>query len=121
VLGPEGPQFVWAWAPEDAEGSWPHGPGVLDDGTITVALSARGQVVGLRDGAQDWRVPELPGAVAFPRDAAFLPDGTLLLADGATELVRVADPFGAFEVVDAVAAPGIYCIDVVDCAEGGCL
>jgi len=124
-LGARGdvPTREWSWPPEgvDATQTWTHGPQILADGTVTAALAGRGQVVGIRDGAVAWTIPPEPGALGFPRDAVFLPDGSLLLADAASELLRVADPFGAFVVVAARSTPGIYSVGVLDCATDVCL
>ena len=76
---------------------------------------------GVRDGEEVWRIPEEPGAMAFARDAVFLPDGSLVVADAAAEVLRVADPFGSFTVVDSRRAPGVYCVEALDCATEACL
>lgn len=111
------------WRINDASfaGAWPHGPR-FHDGQITVNFGGRGQIVVFNlDGEEQQRFPETPGAVAFPRDAVFLPDGSLLLSDGGLELQRVWDPFGSFEVVDALTTSGIFSIHVLDCSTGVCL
>lgn len=118
----EAPTLAWSWPPDgtDSGGTWPHGPHFREDGTLSVALAARGQILGLDEGAQRFLVPPEPGPLAFPRDAAWLPDGSLVIADAATEVLRVADPLGDFEVVGAKAASGVYAVGVVGCGETAC-
>lgn len=119
----EEPTREWTWPADgdDATGTWPHGPHFLPDGTVTAMLAGRGQLIGLREGEEVWRIPEEPGAMAFARDAVFLPDGSLVVADAAAEVLRVADPFGSFTVVDSRRAPGVYCVEALDCATEACL
>lgn len=108
-------------AEQAGETTWPHGPRFQDDGTLTVCHSAAGQVVAFDEvGAEAWRMPEEPGSLfAFPRDAVFLSDGSLVVADAGQELIRVADPLGEPQVVAAVALPGVFSVGRVDCGEGG--
>lgn len=119
------PELVWRSLVTNrlGEGAWPHGPRLAADGTLTVCQSANGQVVGydLDSGLELWRVPETGAAaqLVFPRDALFLEDGSMLVADGAAELVRVADPFASFTVVGAVTMPGIFGLNEIRCGEGG--
>ena len=116
------PTREWSWPPvgTDTHATWTHGPHIIEDGTVTAALSATGSIIGLRDGERSWQIPPGPSPLAFPRDATFLPDGTLLIADAASEVLRVADPFGAFTVVDSHTANGVYSIDLLDCATSLC-
>ena len=121
----EVPTEIWSFPMEsDGDGTWPHGPHFQPDGTILGCLSAAGQIVGLDEAGQElWRIPAIdgPARLTFPRDAVFLPDGTLLVVDGEEELLRVFDPFGAFQVVAAVHIPGIFNARLLDCASGACL
>ena len=55
---------------------------------------------------------------AFPRDAVFLSDGTLVVADAAAEVVRVADPHGEATVVGATQTPGVFGVSRVVCGDG---
>lgn len=98
---------------------WPHGPRFLADGTVIVSFAALGQIVHLVAGTEDWRVPEEPGVLAFPRDTVVLPDGTWLIADAAAEVLRVHDPLGRFEIVDVAYVPGVFGLTAVVCGEGG--
>ncbi len=98
---------------------WPHGPRFLDDGTVMVSYAARGRIAHLVEGQEDWVVPEEPGVLAFPRDTLVLPDGTWLVADAAAEVLRIHDPLGRFEVVDAAYVPGVFGLTGVICGEGG--
>lgn len=119
------PTLAWRVpvATRSGDGAWPHGPRLREDGTLMACHSANGQVVGydLASGAELWRLPEDEAAprFAFPRDALFLSDGSLVVADAGSELVRVSDPFDAFEVVAAATTPGIFGISPVICGEGG--
>lgn len=119
------PELVWRALVTDrlGVGAWPHGPRLNPDGTLTLCQSSNGQVVGydLSNGLELWRVPETGDApqLVFPRDALFLEDGSMLVADGAAELVRVADPFESFTVVGAVTMPGIFGLHEIRCGEGG--
>ncbi|MBM4366532.1 MAG: hypothetical protein FJ102_09970 [Deltaproteobacteria bacterium] len=125
-----GPDYVDVYVLDEApvlerrhdvgDAAWPHGPHLRGDGVV-VSLSARGQVVSLVDGEEEWRVPESPGVLAFPRDAVFLPDGTMVVADAATELLRVYNPLDGFDDIWGRATPGAFSIDLVDCAELPCL
>lgn len=127
----DAPTREWSWPPadgsdpylgaDDATGVWPHGPHLAPDGTVTVSLAARGQIALLADGATTTVMPPAPGPLVFPRDAAWLPDGSLVVADAAAEVLRVADPTGAFAVVGALRAPGVYAVGVLDCATTACL
>lgn len=119
------PERLWrvpamAWG---GQGAWPHGPRIDPEGTLTVCHSASGQIVGydLGTGEELWRLPETgdPARFAFPRDAVFLSDGSLVVADAGAEVVRVADPFGAFQVVAAVPAPGVFGLSPIACGAGG--
>lgn len=123
-LGPtEPPVERWRWAVQESEGMvFPHGPRFTDGGELLVCLSSLGQVTALDiDGDELWRVPadHRAGALSFPRDALLLPDGTLVVADSASELLRVHDPHGAFEIVSAVQAPDIFSVHPVVCGDGG--
>jgi len=113
----------WAWDLDAADGLlFPHGPRFTDDGHVLVCLSSVGQVVALDlDGVEQWRVPadHRASALSFPRDAWFLPDGTLMVADGANELLRVHDPHGAFEVVASVRVPDVFSVHPVVCGPDG--
>ncbi len=115
------PVELWRWALQQSEGMvFPHGPRITDDGLVLICLSSLGQVVALDlEGQEQWRIPaaERGHALAFPRDAWFLADGSLIVADGASELVRVHDPFGAFEIVSAVSVPDIFSVHPVVCGE----
>jgi hypothetical protein len=98
---------------------WPHGPRFLDDGSVMVNYAARGQIAHFQGGVEDWRVPETPGILAFPRDTLVLPDGSWLVADAAEEVLRVYDPFGSFEVVEAAYVPGVFGLTALECGAGG--
>jgi hypothetical protein len=104
-----------------AQRLWPHGPRFLDDGSVLINYAALGQVAHLVDGEEDWRAPDEPGPLAFPRDTLVLPDGTWLVADAAEEVLRVYDPRGRFEVVDAVRVPGVFGLAPVTCGPAGSL
>lgn len=119
ALGPDGPEPRWAYEAGDA--SWPHGPHVEADGSVVASLAARGQVIRLVDGDLSWTIPPEPGVLAFPRHAVFLPDGSLLVADAAADLLRIGNPMSTFEVVAARSTPGIYSLELLDCAESTCL
>lgn len=110
------PELEWQWTSAE---TWPHGPHIDAAGEVTLALAATGQVATLADGEETWRSPA--GALAFPRDALPLPDGSLLIADGAAEIVRVDDPRGAFRVVASRRAPGVYGLGLLDCSSEACL
>ncbi|MDP2309386.1 MAG: hypothetical protein Q8P18_25420 [Pseudomonadota bacterium] len=98
---------------------WPHGPRFMEDGTVMVSYAARGQIGHLVEGVEEWRVPEVPGVLAFPRDTVVLPDGSWLVADAAEEVLRVHDPLGRFEIVGAAYVPGVFGLTSVTCGEGG--
>jgi len=117
----EVPTLEWAFfgGPGSTDRRWPHGPRFLDDGSVMVSFAALGQVAHLVDGELDWVVPEEPGVLAFPRDVQVLPDGTWLVADGASEVLRIFDPLGRFEVVDAARTPGVFGLSLVTCGDGG--
>jgi len=119
----EPPVERWRWSIEQSEGTvFPHGPRFTDDGELLICLSSLGQVAALDlQGDELWRVPAdaRAAALSFPRDAVLLPDGSLVVADGAAELVRIHDPHGAFEIVSAVEVPDIFSVHPVVCAEGG--
>lgn len=102
-----------------AERLWPHGPRFMDDGSVLISYAALGQIAHLVDGVEQVRVPEEPGVLAFPRDAVVLPDGSWLVADAAEEVLRVHDPLGRFEIVDAAFVPGVFGLVPVTCGEGG--
>ncbi|MES2644582.1 MAG: hypothetical protein V4850_34160 [Myxococcota bacterium] len=102
-----------------AERLWPHGPRFMADGSVLVSWAALGQLARVEGGTEDWRVPEEPGVLAFPRDAVVLPDGSWLVADAAQEVLRVHDPLGAFEIVDAAYVPGVFGLTAVTCGSGG--
>ena len=110
-------------ADRTGDGAWPHGPRLAPDGTLTACHSANGQIVGYDpvDGTELWRLPETgeEARFAFPRDALFLEDGSLLVADAAAELIRIADPFGASQVVGAVALPGLFGLTPIPCGPDG--
>lgn len=110
------PELEWQWTSAEA---WPHGPHVDDTGQVTLALAASGQIATLAGGEEKWRSPA--GALAFPRDALPLPDGSILVADAAAEVVRIADPQGAFRVVASRRAPGVYGFGLLDCTSEACL
>ncbi len=102
VEGDDEPRELWVWPPERSPevSLWIHGPRLLDDGTVLGSMAGHGQVVRLDlDGNEIERFPpsEHESRLAFPRDAAFLPDGRLVVLD-ATEVLLVTDPSGAFEV-----------------------
>lgn len=104
--------------------SWPHGPRFLGDDQLMLSLGSIGQVVALDlEGTEQWRIPtgSRLGTLSFPRDAAFLPDGTLVVADAGIEVVRIADPFGAFEVVSARYMPGVFTAEPLLCGTDGAL
>lgn len=121
--GGEPPVERWRLAVEEQEGAvFPHGPRFTQEGTLMISLSSLGQILGLGlDGEERWRIPGAgrAAALAFPRDALFLPDGSLVVADGAVELLRVHDPFGAFEVVGATSVHEIFSVHPVVCREDG--
>ena len=98
---------------------WPHGPRFLDDGSVMVNYAARGQIAHFNGGVEDWRVPETPGILAFPRDTLVLPDGTWLVADAAEEVLRVQDPMGIFRIVGAAYVPGVFGLRALECGAGG--
>lgn len=114
----EPPTLEWTWPPAGLveEGVWPHGPRFEADGTVVFCLAGAGRVVGVKDGVEQWRIPEGPPIFGFARDAVFLPDGSLLVAEAASEIVRVADPFGSFTVVDTVSTPGVFNLNPIDCS-----
>jgi hypothetical protein len=124
LRGPgEPPVERWRLAVQEREGAaFPHGPRFTEEGELLLCLSSLGQILGLDlDGQERWRLPaaERAAALAFPRDAWFLPDGSLVVADGAVELLRVHDPQGAFELVGATSVPEIFSVHPVICGEGG--
>ncbi len=100
---------------------WPHGPRFDAEGRLSYCASTSGQVVGLDDnGEETYRIPEAGrAALTFPRDAAFLPDGSLVVSDAGLQLLRVADPFGDFEIVGAFSMPGTFSVGPVQCGQGG--
>jgi outer membrane protein assembly factor BamB len=118
------PTMVWETAMEgNGTGLWPHGP-TITDGEVIITLAALGKIVGfdLETGEETWRIPgERSNAqLAFPRGAVPLPDGSFVVSDAGAELLRVWDAFGSFEVVDAVRVPGVFSVDVLDCADAAC-
>lgn len=119
------PTLLWRSlaATEHGDGAWTHGPRLLPDGTVLVCHSATGQVVAYdgADGAESWRAPPTgaPPVLAFPRDVLPLSDGSWVLADAGVEIVRVADPRGAFEVVAATPAPGVFGLSPIACGPDG--
>lgn len=115
------PELEWQFEgePGEAERLWPHGPQFLTSDRVLVNLAARGQIAIVEGGELAPGYPARPGVLAYPRDTLVLDDGTWLVADAATELLRIYDPFGRFEVVAAVAVPGVFGIDRLDCAAGG--
>lgn len=115
------PTLEWTWSGGSGTSGrvWPHGPRFLDDGSVLVNFAALGQVAHFVDGVPVEQAPATPGALAFPRDTLVLPDGTWLIADAGMELVRVYDPYGRFEVVGAVTAPGVFGLAPVVCAADG--
>jgi len=99
--------------------AWPHGPRLHDDDTLLICLSALGQVLALDlDGGERWRIPTDSSPLAFPRDAALLPDGSMIIAEAGAELLRVEAPLERFEVTSAIALDGIFSASPLDCAEG---
>jgi outer membrane protein assembly factor BamB len=107
---------------EDGRGLIPHGAHFQEDGTLLVCESAGGQVLAFdEEGDALWRLPGADALVrfAFPRDALFLPDGSLVVVDGEDEAFRIWDPFGAFEIVSAIKIPGVFSVHLVPCGEGG--
>lgn len=121
----ESPELAWAFPPERDPDVllWVHGPQQLADGSILVSSSGLGQIVRLDPwGNEVGRVPPMgdPFRFAFPRDAVMLPDGDLLVLD-ATEVLRVRDPFGAYEVelIDELFFG--YSLDLLDCGAGECI
>ncbi len=120
------PEELWrvALVSDQEDGrTWPHGPHFQDDGSLLICLSALGSVmaVDLTDGTELWSIPGDSGGtqLAFPRDATFLPDGTLLVADAGTELLRIWDPFDTFQVVSAIEVPSIFSATTVICSQDG--
>ena len=115
------PTIEWTFTGQSGadERLWPHGPRFLEDGSVMVNYAARGQIAHLNGGVEDWRVPETPGILAFPRDTVVLPDGTWLVADAGEEVLRVYDPFGSFQIVQAAYVPGVFSIQAVVCGDGG--
>lgn len=116
------PTLEWRYdAPSgDNERLWPHGPRFVGD-TLYVNLASRGQIAGFADGVEQWRVPPTAGILAFPRDVLPLSDGTWLVADAARDVLRIRDPLGAFEVVNAGSIPGVFSLVPLDCATMMCL
>ena len=114
-------EWTFAGGQGTSERLWPHGPRFLDDGSVSVNYAARGQIARLVDGEVDWVVPRVPGKLAFPRDMVVLPDETWLVADAAAEVLRVYDPLGRFEIVDAAFVPGVFGLVEVPCGAGGTL
>ncbi|MBM4368727.1 MAG: PQQ-binding-like beta-propeller repeat protein [Deltaproteobacteria bacterium] len=117
VEGDEEPRELWVWPPERSPESslWIHGPRMLDDGTVLGSMAGHGQVVRLDlEGNEIERFPpdEHESRLAFPRDAAFLPDGRLVVLD-ATEVLLVTDPGGAFEVEVLAELSFGYSLEVV--------
>ncbi len=126
-LGARDEQPTLAWSSpaltEHGDGAWTHGPRLLEDGTVLVCHSATGQVVAYdgADGAELWRAPPTgePAVLAFPRDVLPLSDGSWVIADAAAEIVRVTDPRGAFQVVAATPAPGVFGLSPITCGPDG--
>lgn len=109
---------------EDGAQTWPVGPRFQEDGTLMVCLAALGRVLFLDGDLEE--VARIPGPrararLAFPWDAAFLPDGSLLVVDSVAEVLRVFDPLDTFQVVAAYPLPGATSVEPLLCAEGTCL
>lgn len=121
----ESPEQAWAF-PREPDPSlllWVHGPQQLPDGSLIVSSSGLGQIVRLDPwGSELGRVPPMgdPFRFAFPRDAVMLPDGDLLVLD-ATEVLRVSDPFGAYEVELVTEMYFGYSLELLECASGECI
>ncbi len=116
------PSELWHITMEDANGEryWPHGPHFQDDDTLLVCLSALGQVRAYDlAGGEIWRAPADGGSatLAFPRDATFLPNGDLVVADAGAELLRIADPLGDLQVTAAVQVSGIFSVRLLVCGD----
>lgn len=120
---PEG-EPVERWRTTIAVGAsraWAHGPRFQGPNLLTVCHSLAGRIVAFDlDGTELWRIPEegIP-RLGFPRDALFLEDGSLVVSDAALEVLRIADPMGAFEVVGAVEVPGVFAVAPITCGAGG--
>ncbi len=117
VEGDDEPRELWVWPPERSPemSLWIHGPRLLDDGTVLGSMAGHGQVVRLDlEGNEIERFPpdDHESRLAFPRDAAFLPDGRLVVLD-ATEVLLVTDPGGAFEVEVLAELSFGYSLEVV--------
>ncbi len=117
----EVPTVEWTYTAEPGSAGrlWPHGPRFLADGSLLVSFAALGQIAHFVDGAPVTVVPPVAGMLAYPRDVLVLPDGTWLIADGGAELLRIYDPYGRFELVDMVPAPGIFGLAAVVCGPDG--
>ncbi len=127
------PELLWIW-PDSLRLdllSIPHGPHLTEDGGATVCSSEHGEVIKVdRDGNEEWRLPPKGSAVTLdhPRDAIFLPNGNLLVADTwADRIIEVEDPFGAFTIVRERVLEGSFKLEVVECqgaqedgGEGNC-
>lgn len=112
----------WDLATDLGANTWPHGPLWQPDGSLLLHRSALGEILAPdMDGNELWTLPppERAGTLAFPRSSTFLPDGSLVVADAGLEVLRVWDPFGAFEVVHAIEMPGVFSVEAVTCGAGG--
>lgn len=123
-LKEDGLELAWKW-PETIDASvasWLRGAHFQHDGSLLVNAAGLGNIVELdpRTGRELRRIPEDDRPLlVFPRDAVLLPDGDMIVVDAA-ELLRIRDPFGAFEIVDSAPAPLTYSVELINCEEEVC-
>ncbi len=117
----EEPSFLWQFpeAPDLSLLATPHGPRWISGGGAFVCSSTQGHIVGLDDEGQEvFRLPPKArwGVLDEPRDALFLPDGRLLVANsGSGEILWVEDPWGAFTISSRAAVPGPFRLQLLTC------
>ncbi len=114
----ETPELTWSLERpgEDGQLESPHGPSFLEDGSLLYCARTRHQIVAVSaEGEETWRNEVDEGVLLRPQDVAWV-EGAMLVADSQLgQLLRIEDPFGAFEVTEAVAMDGIFGVSVVWC------
>ncbi len=116
------PALVWSrtLGSGPSAGESPHGPALLEDGTALYCARGKGQLVQL-DGAGDeiWRSEEDSDLLSQPQDVVLVDDALLVVERSLKALIRIEDPFGAFEHSASHELAGVFGVKLVWCGDDG--
>jgi hypothetical protein len=115
------PELLWTQVVSvgpDA-GDSPHGPALLEDGTALYCARGRSQIVQLdAAGEEIWRSGDST-MLSQPKDVVQVDGAWLVVDTGAHALLRIEDPFGAFEQTASASLDGVFGVSLVWCGDGG--